>query len=442
MPTVSEEPSIIESALYELYETVLQFATGSGIWLVGVVIALFALYAVHTLTVWLSGDPERAFHSAKMLAGYTSTAWNTAAGAANALADTGNELLPSYNMLVEHTVQPVIWTGLEVASLVFFQQHYEGMISEDVLPFEGHDCAALATADEDPRNAVLRGQWCGDVEVYAAHLGVVEGTGANIIENGTTLIMNTPTARRLQSLMGVDALSSGASLIGVLPIQPLLDVVEDISGVVIELVATGADVFFDVVYTILEEVAVLIFNLIMTIARATAEVIMQVVQSGILQNILKMGMDILMVLLFNVALPLLFATMDLIMCLMNLLQPATWGPQLQCIETKCFMESGDIGAEIFTTFTSIPIIAKQMSTTLEALLNPTTGRRYGGATSGGTQTPELDPGSLGGAAASTCAACFSCKVESQHRTWLSHAPSGRSNSGCVGRCPRCAPSGC
>ena len=368
MPTVSEEPSIIESALYELYETVLQFATGSGIWLVGVVIALFALYAVHTLTVWLSGDPERAFHSAKMLAGYTSTAWNTAAGAANALADTGNELLPSYNMLVEHTVQPVIWTGLEVASLVFFQQHYEGIITEDVLPFEGHDCGAPLGVDEAASTTHLRDQWCGSVAVYAEQLGVAESTGTAVIDNGTTLLMNTPTARRLQSLVSADLLSSGQSLLGTLPIQPLLDVVDDIAGVIIELVATASDVLFDVIYTILEEVAVLIFNLLMTIARATAQAVMQIVQSGILQSVLKMGIDILMVLIFNVALPLLFGVLDLFMCLVNLMQPATWGPQLECIENTCFMENGDVGAEIFTTFSSIPLVSKQVSATMEALL--------------------------------------------------------------------------
>jgi len=330
MPSISEAPSVFEAFLYEVYETVVEFATGSGIWLVGVLIALFALYAVHTLTVWLSGDPQRAFHNAKLLAGYTSTGWNTAATAANAVADTANEMLPSYNSLVEHTIQPVIWTGLEVASLVFFQQHYTGMISEDQIPFEGHDCAAPIDANEDATTAQLRAQWCGDVATYAAQLGVVEDTGSSIIDNGTALIMNTPTARRLQSLVEPDKLAKGASLIGVLPIQPLLDVVDDIAGTIIELVATAADVVFDVVYTILEEVAVLIFNLLMTLARVIAQAVMQVVQSGILQSVLKMGLDILMVLVFNVALPLLFGVLDLFMCLVNLMQPASWGPQLQC----------------------------------------------------------------------------------------------------------------
>lgn len=88
------------------------------------------------------------------------------------------------------------------------------------------------------------------------------------------------------------------------------------------------------------------------------------------------------------------------------------------VEATCFQESGDIGAEIFTTFSSIPLVAKQVSGTVEALLNPSTGRRYGGSTSGGTQTPEIDPGGLGSAAASTCGACFACKVPEARAIWL------------------------
>lgn len=88
------------------------------------------------------------------------------------------------------------------------------------------------------------------------------------------------------------------------------------------------------------------------------------------------------------------------------------------VEATCFQANGDVGAEIFTTFSSLPIVAKQVGVTLEALLNPTTGRRYSGATSGGAPTPTADVGSLGSAAATTCAACFSCKVPEARFIWL------------------------
>lgn len=330
MPTVSEGGSVLEIAMYELYDIVLEQVSWSGIWLVGVVVALMALFAVHTLTVWLSGDPGRAFHRAKTMATISSTAWNTGATGVNAVADAGNMILPAWNVLVEHTVQPLIWTALEVSSVVFFHQHYTGIISEDALPFEGHDCAVAASDYETASAKGLREQWCGDVTAYAEQLGVAQNSGSSVIDNGTTLLMNTPTARRLQSLVAIDRLSSGQSLIGTLPIQPLLDVVGDIAGLIIELVATAADALFDVFYTILGEIAVLVFNMIMTITQMAARVVLQVVQSGMLQSVLRMGVDILIVIVFHVALPLLFAVLDLFMCILNLVQPGTWGVQLQC----------------------------------------------------------------------------------------------------------------
>ena len=428
MPSVEEEPTVIEKTFYEV-ENALRYLSTSGIYVVAILIALFALYSVHTLTTWLSGNPEQAFHRGKLLVAYASTGWNTATSAVNVVVDSANMLLPYYNALVMHTVQPVIWTGLEVASIVFFHKHYTGIITEDLIPFEGHDCSAPPGGNEDPLAQQLRLQWCGDIDQYAQNLGVVESTGSSVVENGTHLLLNTGVARRLQSLVTQSAsenpswatpnkLSSGKSLLGVLPIEPLLDTVLDITGVLIELVATGADVFFDVVYTILEEQAVLVFNIIMTILNMVAQALMQLIRSGILQSVLTMGADILTALVFHVALPLLLAVIDVFMCILNLMQPGTWGLQLQCIEKTCFQESGDIGAEIFTTFSSIPIVTKQIGVTVESLLNPATGRRYSSSTSGGTTTPVVDVGQLGNAAATTCAACFSCKVPELRAIWL------------------------
>jgi len=55
---------------------------------------------------------------------------------------------------------------------------------------------------------------------------------------------------------------------------------------------------------------------------------------------------------------------------------------------------------------------------VEALLNPSTGRRFGGEASGGSETPEVDAGNLGSAAASTCGACFSCTIPELRAIWL------------------------
>lgn len=101
---------------------------------------------------------------------------------------------------------------------------------------------------------------------------------------------------------------------------------------------------------------------------------------------------------------------------------ATWLCDTVAVEQTCFQEDGDIGAEIFTTFSSLPIVAKQIVKAVEALFNPATGRRFGQSANGGADETvlgnDIDPGTVGSAAASTCAACFTCKVPEVRAIWL------------------------
>jgi len=281
-------------------------------------VALVALYAVHTLTVWLSADPERAFHNAKVVVGYASTGYNTYGSLKNVAVDLQREAIPAWNAAAKHVLEPAVWTGMEVVSLVFLGRSHTGVFPDSV-PYEGYKCGTNPDGSE-------AAQYCADANAYAAELGTVESTGSNVGGNGTTLLLSTGAARRLQ------ALSSGKSLVGILPIQPILDAVHDIVGIAVTVGSQIADVFWHVAYTILTELAVLIFNIVQVVIKALAGAVMQLVQSGLLQSLLKMGIDLLMVLLFNVALPMLFAILDAIMCLINLMQPGTWALQLQCSE--------------------------------------------------------------------------------------------------------------
>ena len=235
-----------------------------------------------------------------------------------------------------------------------------------------------------------------------------------MIQNSTALVMSAQ-ARRLQAL-------SGQSLIGTLPIQPLLDIVEDITGIVIMVVGQFADLAAHVVWSVLHEIAVIVYNMIMTLVRVLSALVMQIFSLGIVQNLLRIGFDILMVLLIHVGLPLLTAALDLVLCLVNFIMPGTWPKQLECIEQTCFQEDGDIGAEIFTTFSSIPVAAKQAVKVVEALINPATGRRFGQSANGGADEEvvgeDINPGNVGSPGATSCAACFTCRIPELRALWL------------------------
>ena len=82
------------------------------------------------------------------------------------------------------------------------------------------------------------------------------------------------------------------------------------------------------------------------------------------------------------------------------------------------MADGAVGAEIFTVFSSIPVIARQLSAAMEALINPSTGRKYGEAAEGGSEAPEVGSDIAQGAAAATCASCFTCRIPEVRAIWL------------------------
>lgn len=92
---------------------------------------------------------------------------------------------------------------------------------------------------------------------------------------------------------------------------------------------------------------------------------------------------------------------------------------VSAVEQSCFQESGSIGSEIFTVFTSIPVISHAVVQAVEALINPTTGRKYGESATGTTETPDIPSNGVHeSAAAATCAACFSCRVPELRALWL------------------------
>lgn len=312
MPRVNEEELVLEAFGAEVYEATTAFFTANVVGTLAFMLALFAIFAVHQFFVWMSTDPVRAFHLAKVIASASSSAWNTFRVIFNGWADIQTALLPAENVVAVHFIQPAIFTALDVVSLVFTGNEYGGIIKQPQ-SFEGHVC------DGTEGSAA----WCAVQAKYASDLGVVEAESSNVIQNNTALVMSTSQARRLQAL-------SGQSLIGTLPIQPLIDVVTDITGVLVIVAGQVADLYVHVVWTILHEIAVVIYNLLMILVKVAASVAMQIFSSGIIQNLLKIGIDVIVVLFVHVALPLLMATIDIVMCILNLIMPGSWPEQLRC----------------------------------------------------------------------------------------------------------------
>lgn len=335
---VPEEPSVIEVAVGEILAGVQQYVAQTGLIVLALTIGFLALFAVHSLTFWLSGNPETAFHIGRNAIGVTSTVWNTGRTVYNAGLDVISPAVPVMNLMSKHVTEPIIWTAIDVISLIFTGGKFKGIISEDTLPFEGHKCNSKI----DPGSA----KFCTEADAYTKQLGVGKAEQSNVINNGSTILLSTGTARRLQALTTGASVLSGQSLIGALPVQPLVDAVDEIAGMLVTIGAQVFDIGMHVVYTVLSELAITVFNLLQLLVRSIAGLAMQIVQSGMLQNIIKLGLDLLVVLVIHIAMPLLFAMMDLVFCLVDLLSPAGYAKQLQCVSEVCFTESGDVGAPV------------------------------------------------------------------------------------------------
>ena len=145
----TEEPSVIQAFLSETYDEITRWLSYNGLILLAVLLALFGLFVLHQFFIWLSTDPVRAFHIAKVLASGVSSVWNTLRVIYNAANDIVTALIPAVNLLAIHIVQPVIFTSLDVISLVFTGRQYGGII-KDPTTFQGHVC------DGTPGSA----EWC------------------------------------------------------------------------------------------------------------------------------------------------------------------------------------------------------------------------------------------------------------------------------------------
>ena len=425
-----------------------------GLVLISLAIGFLTLFIVHQASLWISLDPERAFHGAKLLVVVYATVWDTTANIWNAFSEVLLVAIPGWNAAVEYVVQPLVFTALDVLSIAFTHQPYGGIITEDQVPYDGYVCPQDDSLDKSS-------EWCGKLSFYSAQLGVASGSTSNFVGN-STVTLSTQTARRLSEV-------TGTPLVGVLDLSVLMDAVQSLLGAGIVLVGTLSDVVFHVVWTVLSEVFEILFNLFMMAIKSLAGAVMMLVRSGVLTTVVKLGMDLLIVLLTDIIIPYYIAYLNAIMCIIDYTQVAGWMTQIDCselcctavpfaphpllflltphlppphpslssssssssfdrrarvfahlaVERTCFQEGSDVFGEVFHTFSSVPQIAYAIQGVFMKLTNQNTGQRYGSSASDGIDAPEVDAGSAETPRTHVCGACFNCQVCARRRRAMS-----------------------
>ena len=404
----------------------LSLVSVGGLVVITLGVAFITLFVIHQASLWLSLDPEKAFHNAKSLVVIYASAYDTTAVLWNAFAEVLLVAIPGWNAAAEYIVQPLVFTTLDILSIAFAQRPYTGIITEDQVPFEGYVCPEDGSMDKSS-------EYCGQLAFYSAQLGVAEGS-KDFIGN-STVTLSTQTARRLSEV-------TGDPIVGVLDLGVLVDAIQSLLGSFIVLTGSLSDVVFHVAWTVLTEGFEVLFNLFITAVNALAGATMMAVRSGILTTVLKIGMDLFVIMILDVMLPLLFAVINAVMCIIDYTQVAGWSEQLDCIERTCFKEGSDVFGEVFHTFSSIAPIARVVQGVVTKLVNPTTGQRYGSSASGGMDLPEVEAGSAETPRTHICTECFNCKVCAQPTPRRFPPPTTHTRACSHHRYRSCAPSSC
>ena len=203
-------------------------------------------------------------------------------------------VLPVWNAAAFYVVEPTIVLALEVFSLAFTHQHWQGLFSEADFPYNGLDCTAtfkvLHTHPTRARTCNSQNQaapffaqsseWCGRAAAYAARLesaekaeGYTDASGTyatasrRMLTNlsplrrnatvdgfgdlGDTYVFGIATARRLAEL-GVE--SNDNFVAPAFDTSAFNDAILDLGMLIITLGSTFVDVAFAVAGEILTQV--------------------------------------------------------------------------------------------------------------------------------------------------------------------------------------------
>lgn len=289
----------------------------------------------------------------------------------------------------QYVFEPLVYIALDIFALLFTNEHYGGIITEATVPYAGFRCEDTAKSQS----------WCGSFDFYEQRLSNSEESGSTFVDN--SIVLGAQTSRRLSEL-------TGEVIIPVLDMSALIDGVSLLTSSLITIGGSVSDMLMHVLYTILSDVAVLIIDVLFILVKELAKIVLMIVRSGMLEIIVTLAIDILIIYAIQVALPMIMALIDALMCVLDLMKPSGWDAQLMCINKRCFETESDALSDLIV-FTSAPIVLDVVYSAIEATVNSKTSRSLFGD---GFAIPTNDwsPDTIPALTAGGCAECFSCKI--------------------------------
>lgn len=190
------------------------------------------------------------------------------------------------------------------------------------------------------------------------------------------------TARRLSELSGTKNLVTPAY-----ETDGLTTGLDDAMMLIITLGSTVADVFAGVLTTVFRTSFSAIADALFIVLKTLMEGLKMIIQSGLLPSLINLGVEFVIIYFTEIMLPLLFAAIDFVTCIVDLFNPSGWYDQLSCIADKCFR--GSSARTDWLVFTSVPVLVHRFAAVMQATVNSRTGRRFiGFATTGNFKTSD------------------------------------------------------
>jgi hypothetical protein len=241
------------------------------------------------LFVWIDEDPDVAFERAALLFDYTEVAWDMTRILWNGGVDVFNAgVIPIWNTATYYLVEPAVTLVLEVFSLIFMKQHWEGIMTEEDFPYNGLDCTASAES----------AAWCGRYSFYKAELEAPDRAPAFADESQSfvrrmmlevpdnrTFTFGLATARRLQEQSG------GGFTAPTFPTTVLTTALNELVVFAITMVPSLLDVVFGILMDVIRTSFSVLMDAFFTVLKSIMMVLKMLVKSGMLTTVVTIGVD-------------------------------------------------------------------------------------------------------------------------------------------------------
>ena len=239
--------------------------------------------------MWVDEDPDIAFERAALLFDFTEVGWDMTRILWNGGVDVFNAgVIPIWNTATYYFVEPTVVLLLEVFSLVFMRQNWEGIMTEDDFPYNGLDCTASAES----------AAWCGRYSFYKAELEAPERAPAFADESQTfarrmmlevpdnhTFTFGLATARRLQEQSG------GGFSAPTFPTTVLTTALNELAVFAITMFPSLLDVVFGVLGDIIKTSFSILMDAFFQIMKSVMMVLKMLLKSGMLTTVVTIGVD-------------------------------------------------------------------------------------------------------------------------------------------------------